>query len=231
MDKRIESLKEIEKGIFTTKKNYLKSKNESGYIKYRILRPLLKLKYYFFRKFNYPSPWLSPSSIKFLKSYLTKDMVGFEFGSGISTLFIAPKVKHLTSIEHNNQWYSLIVEKLKSSNINNVDYKFIAQEKLNEDNNCTELKSQYDFDSRSDYYSYYKAAESIPDESLDFIIVDGRARPECVFHALKKMKKDAMIILDNSERDRYKVVFEMLCMYETYTTTNGLTDTTFWFKN
>ena len=73
--------------------------------------------------------------------------------------------------------------------------------------------------------------DSIPDNSLDFVLVDGRARPECLYYALPKMKKNGIVILDNSERDHYKIVFEFMNKYPMYTTTNGLTDTSFWFLN
>jgi hypothetical protein len=38
-----------------------------------------------------------------------------------------------------------------------------------------------------------------------------------------------LVILDNSEREHYKIAFEFMKEYPVYTTTNGLTDTTFWF--
>ncbi len=231
MDNRIELLKQCNKGIFVVKKSYLRSKNESGYLRYRILRPILKIRYAVFRKLNPPCPWLSPTSVRFLRKYLTKEMVGCEFGSGISTLFIAPKVKHLISIEHNQDWYFSISNKLKTLGISNVDYRFIERESKNQDKINDELFAQFNFQSRTDYNDYSRSIDNLKDESLDFIIIDGRARPECLFYSLCKLKQNAVIILDNSERNRYKIIFEILKHYPCYTTTNGLTDTTFWFKN
>ena len=46
---------------------------------------------------------------------------------------------------------------------------------------------------------------------------------------LPKIKKDGMLILDNSERKRYSLVFEKMKNKSIYETTNGLTNTTFWF--
>lgn len=232
LDKRIESLKKMDSGLFTVRKSYLRSKGEKGYLMYRILRPILKVRYRTFRKLNDPSPWLSPSSIRFLKSYLTKDMTGLEYGSGISTLFTAPKVKRLVSIEHNKEWYGMISERFKKDGINNVDYRFVAKNDsdLYKDKDF-QMESEYNYKVRKDYVDYFLAASDLEDESLDFILVDGRARPECLYYALPKLKKNAIVILDNSERDRYKVVFEMMKKYPMYNTTNGLTDTTFWFMN
>lgn len=230
MDSRIQQLKECDSTFFTVKKSYLRSPSQNGYLMYRILRPILKVRYYFFRKFNNPCPWLSPSSVRFLKAYLTKEMNGLEFGSGISTLFIAPKVKQLISVEHNKQWYQLISERFKNEGIANVDYRFIAQNDSNQfSDKSFEMTEKLGFEVRRDYVNYYMTVDSISDNSLDFLLVDGRARPECLYYAFPKMKKNGLIILDNSEREHYKIVFEFMKDYPVYRTTNGLTDTTFWF--
>ncbi|MFM7300932.1 MAG: hypothetical protein ACKO1R_07320, partial [Crocinitomicaceae bacterium] len=230
MDTRIQQLKGCDSTFFTVKKSYLRSPGQNGYLLYRILRPILKVRYYFFRKFNYPCPWLSPSSVRFLKNHLTKEMSGLEFGSGISTLFTAPKVKQLISVEHNEQWYQLILDRFKNEGITNVDYRFIAQNDSNQfSEKSFEMTEKLGFEVRKDYVNYYMTVESIPDNSLDLLLVDGRARPECLYYALPKMKKNGLVILDNSEREHYKIVFEFMKEYPVYTTTNGLTDTTFWF--
>ena len=230
MDKRIQQLKECDSTFFTVKKSYLRSPCQSGYILYRILRPILKVRYFFFRKLNNPCPWLSPSSVRFLKNYLTKEMSGLEFGSGISTLFIAPKVNQLISVEHNEQWYQMISDRFKNEGISNVDYRFIAQnDSIQFSAKSFEMTEKLGFEVRKDYVNYFMTVESIPDNSLDFLLVDGRARPECLYYAFPKMKKNGLVILDNSEREHYKIVFEFMKQYPVYTTTNGLTDTTFWF--
>jgi predicted O-methyltransferase YrrM len=229
-DKRLEQLKKMDNGLFTVKRSYLRSKGEKGYVLYRILRPILKVRYSSFRKANDPCPWLSPSSVRFLKSYLTKEMTGLEFGSGISTLFTAPKVKHLISVEHNEEWFKMISDRFKTANISNVDYRFVpSNDPLGFKDVEFEMEKELDFKVRRDYVNYFLAAQDLPDNSLDFVLVDGRARPECLYYALPKMKKNGIVILDNSERDHYKVVFDLLKDYPMYNTTNGLTDTTFWF--
>jgi len=69
-----------------------------------------------------------------------------------------------------------------------------------------------------------------PDNYFDFIIVDGRARVECSFNAIKKLKRGGLFVLDNSERKRYMPIFNLLENWEMANTSNGLTDTTFWLK-
>ena len=227
---RQELIAKCDQGLFRVNRMYLKSRGENGYWLYRILRPILKIRYAFFRRMNKPAPWLSPTSILFFKKYLEKDMVGAEFGSGSSTLFFAPRISKLYSVEHNEEWYHLINEKLTGLNCSNVDYRFVVQnDKSDYVDEVFDLEEKRDFEIRRDYVNYFRALNDIRDHSLDFAIVDGRARTECCHEILPKIKKGGILILDNSERKRYELVFEQLKDYEMYETTNGLTNTTFWF--
>ena len=227
---RQELIAKCDQGLFRVNRMYLKSRGENGYWLYRILRPILKIRYAFFRRMHKPAPWLSPTSILFFKKYLEKDMVGAEFGSGSSTLFFAPRISKLYSVEHNEEWYNLINEKLKGLNSSNVDYRFVLQnDKSDFVDDVFDLEEKRDFEIRRDYVNYFRALNDIQDHSLDFAIVDGRARTECCHEILPKIKKGGILILDNSERKRYELVFEQLKDFEMYETTNGLTNTTFWF--
>lgn len=227
---RQELIAKCDQGLFRVNRMYLKSRGENGYWLYRILRPILKVRYAFFRRMHKPAPWLSPTSILFFKKYLEKDMVGAEFGSGSSTLFFAPRISKLYSVEHNEEWYHLINEKLTGLNCSNVDYRFVVQnDKSDFVDDVFDLEEKRDFEIRRDYVNYFRALNDIQDHSLDFAIVDGRARTECCHEILPKIKKGGILILDNSERKRYELVFEQLKNYEMYETTNGLTNTTFWF--
>ena len=227
---RQELIAKCDQGLFRVNRMYLKSRGENGYWLYRILRPILKIRYGIFRRMHKPAPWLSPTSILFFTKYLEKDMVGAEFGSGSSTLFFAPRISKLYSVEHNEEWYNLINEKLKGLNSSNVDYRFVLQnDKADFVDDVFDLEEKRDFEIRRDYVNYFRALNDIQDHSLDFAIVDGRARTECCHEILPKIKKGGILILDNSERKRYELVFEQLKDYEMYETTNGLTNTTFWF--
>ena len=91
------------------------------------------------------------------------------------------------------------------------------------------MEDSGDYEVRRDYVNYFRALNDIEDASLDFAIVDGRARTECCMEILPKIKKGGILILDNSERDRYYPVFDKMKNESIYKTTNGLTNTTFWF--
>ena len=226
---------DISKNTFFVKRNIISKKSISiGYIFYRIARPLLKVNYKLFKWQNPQSPWTSQASIKAFEKILNKNMVGFEYGSGFSTMFFSKHLKHLTSVEHNQEWFNIVKTKLKEQGINNVDYHFIPSSK-------TENKLDYafykdyqltskDFTIRNEYHDYFSFVTTFKNEHFDFIIVDGRARVECCLNAIPKLKSGGLFVLDNSDRDRYKPVFKVLESWKSITTTTGLFDTTIWFK-
>jgi hypothetical protein len=236
MDKRFKKIEDILRNNSIPRKNVLRDKEWSfKYVKYRILRPVLKLKYSAFRKKIDSSPWLSPASILFFEDYLSKDLTGCEFGSGGSTTFFASRVKSFVSIEHNKEWYHMVNERLKKQDLQSVvDYRLIEQQEPNSTKSSSDvfptIKGMDQYDYRKDYVNYFNALSDFEDGTFDFIIVDGRARPECVFASIAKLKSNGLMILDNSERTRYDIVFDNLKDWEMINTTNGLTNTTLWIK-
>ncbi|HEY4655003.1 MAG TPA: class I SAM-dependent methyltransferase, partial [Cyclobacteriaceae bacterium] len=81
-----------------------------------------------------------------------------------------------------------------------------------------------------DYHNYFSFITVFPNGHFDFIFIDGRARIECTLNAIPKLKKGGMLVLDNSDRDRYAPLFKVLEHWPRVTTTTGLFDTTIWFK-
>lgn len=229
-----ERITEIENRSGVISKNYKVPKSAGlKYLRYRILRPLLKFKYAKYRKVG-DLPWLTPTSIEFFKEYLDGSQIGCEFGSGDSTIFFSARSKKIVSIEHYKPWFDKVQEGLKKSGNDVVDYRFIEKQEPTDPRSSIEVFpniegiSEYEY--RKDYVNYFNALSQDENEYFDFIIVDGRARPECVFASIPKLKKGGLMILDNSERSRYDIVFNNLKSWEMVNTTNGLTDTTFWVK-
>lgn len=205
------------------------------YWRYRIMRPIIKMRYNAFRKKHYPSPWLSPAATLFLDKWITKEMVGAEFGSGLSTVFFAQRTQKMVSVEHFEPWFQKVRLLFKEQHIQNVDYLFIpkgkeSEIKLEQRSEEKHLIEKYNYEMNWPYTSYFTALTKYPNDYFDFIIVDGRARPECIFSSIDKLTSGGLMILDNSERPRYAIVFEALMAWKSFTTSNGLTDTTFWIK-
>jgi hypothetical protein len=143
-------------------------------------------------------PWINIGAFKFLKKRLRSDMKVFEYGSGGSTLFFSKYVAEVISVEHDESWYKFILEKI--SKISNIKL-YLKKPQLKETNKYGSYygkgRENYSFE------EYVKTIEDYPDSYFDLIVIDGRARPACLEHALPKLKPSGYILFDNSERDRY----------------------------
>ena len=134
----------------------------------------------------------------------------FEFGSGGSTIFFAKRVKNLVSVEHDEDWYILVKNLLKKANISNVEYKLLKPKAVVDRNMNAEDPDSYGSGFKKEYSSldfseYVKEIDNYPDERFNLIIIDGRSRPSCIKHSIKKLNKNGLIILDNANRKRYNL--------------------------
>ncbi|MCC6547765.1 class I SAM-dependent methyltransferase [Candidatus Sumerlaeota bacterium] len=110
----------------------------------------------------------------------------FEYGSGGSTIYFAKRAGTVTSTEENPQWINRVQAKLDELGLDNAN----VQHRLF---NFSEV---VDF-GKSEYL------HSIPNSSMDIIVVDGTqwvtpVRPTCFQHAQKNIKPGGIIILDDS---------------------------------
>jgi hypothetical protein len=205
-----------------------------SYIRYRILRPVLKGYYKLFNLFNPGRPWTTPASIVFFDKVLTKEMTGLEYGSGRSTLFFAKKLKRLISIEHHTAWHEKVTKLLAENKLINVEYLLIPEQPTaNSDENIeleTKLLKLNGSELRNEFFNYYNKVNEYPDEYFDFVLIDGRARVKCGLNALKKLKSGGIFVLDNSERPRYLPLHSAFDSWPKVETTTGLTNTTIWIK-
>lgn len=137
---------------------------------------------WFYEK-RYPDrPWLTGQAVEFLSQWLKPTDVGFEWGSGRSTLWFAKRVQRLTSVEHDRRWHTIVQGQLQKQGIQNVSYHLIELEN----------------DTGSGQYIH--AIDAVADAQLDFVIVDGRLRGECALAALGKLRPGGILLIDNAER-------------------------------
>jgi len=122
-----------------------------------------------------PIPWYTYPSIDFIKSNLKKRVNVFEYGAGNSTIWWSKFAHVVISCENDKSW----IEKIKP-HPENV--------KINHRN----LDNGY-VDFIKNFKNYF-----------DIIIVDGRKRNECMKNCMIGLKKDGVIILDDSERKKYE---------------------------
>lgn len=124
-----------------------------------------------------PLPWVTYPFIDFIESRLNRSMEIFEYGSGNSTLWYAKKVRYVTSVEHEQNWY----DKVKSNLPDNASiyYSHLVYGK-----------------------EYCHFAKNL-NKKFDLIIVDGRDRVNCIKNSIECLTSNGVIILDDSERSSY----------------------------
>lgn len=131
--------------------------------------------------------WVTYKAKAWLQNWLKRSHVGFEFGSGYSTIWLGQRVKFLTSVEYQLKWYKKIHMILKKYRLNNVKLLYEPNLKF-----------------------FPMVIRRCYNATLDFVFVDGRERVRCVQRSYIKVKPGGILILDNSERPRYHSVFELL---------------------
>lgn len=134
-----------------------------------------------------PLPWLTYPLIDFIEPRLNKKLIMFEFGCGNSTKWFADRVGHIKSVEHNDAWYRLIDGELP------VNAELIL-EKVDADQDYSAIT----FLSSNDESGY---SLSIVHTGIlyDIVLVDGIYRNNSVVQSAKCLKKEGVIIIDNTD--------------------------------
>jgi hypothetical protein len=131
-----------------------------------------------------PIPWVTYSFIDFFKGKQIADFSILEFGAGSSTLFWYKYTNTIFSIEHDEEWFHKVRQQLPSQ----------FRERL--------LLKPLD---GSNDDGYTKAGSQLQ-QRFDVIFVDGRERIKCAVGSHSSLSDRGVIILDDSERERYKEV-------------------------
>jgi protein-L-isoaspartate O-methyltransferase len=120
-------------------------------------------------------PWISYRAIREIQNLMQKDFNVLEFGSGMSTVWLAQRCRFLHSIENDKSWHKKVIKLLEQKGLNNVKYDY---------------RDRVSYADISEYEDYF----------FDFILVDGIYRDECIKASLKKLKPLGVIYLDNSDK-------------------------------
>lgn len=131
-----------------------------------------------------PIPWMNFAMIGLLKERLKKEHSVFEFGSGYSTCFFAEHCSSVASVEYDPNWVHHVKGMI-------VGYKhaILVFQEVNDS---------------------YPAQASKAGQQFDLIVVDGRMRVECVKQSVNSLKPEGVLLLDDSERERYREAFDFM---------------------
>lgn len=188
-----------------------------------------------YRRSHPQVPWLAPAAIEFLDGYLKPGDKMLEFGSGRSTLWFARRVHHITSVEHNPEWYAKIESRITEQGITNITYLLHPRQE----------KSVAAAES-----NYVKTTRSLSPSSLDIILVDGIYRAQCVLQSLPLLKNGGILVIDNVNRylpsrsiapnsrsieagpidEEWQQVLDQISTWRYFWTSNGVSDTAVYFK-
>ena len=179
--------------------------------------------------------WLTYPVIDFLKKNLNKEMKVFEYGGGGSTLFFAKRVGELITVEHDEQWFQRLSEILNEKKIAHWKGKFISPEATNIIGSAADPSLYLSSDENSkklSFKNYATAIDEYPSAYFDLVLIDGRARPSCLYHSIPKVKKGGFLILDNSERKHYHELLDHLIDKEFEKVVDGMAPVPFgeWFS-
>lgn len=146
-------------------------------------------------------PWWPYDATTWLAAQLPAHARVFEYGGGGSTLWLHDHSARITVVEHDPQWVAQLRTALPAA-------ATIVERDVDTIGSITSQAEDGFFD------SYVAAIDSEPDESLDLVIVDGRARVDCVKRAAAKVRPGGLLILDDSQRARYQPAVELLAAWE-----------------
>lgn len=129
-------------------------------------------------------PWLTYAAIEFLAPRVDAGMQVFEYGAGSSTLWWAQRVGRVTSCEHDAGWCARVRAMAPS--------------------NVTLVAKEYE-----DVAGYARAALD-SGRTYHVIVIDGRHRVECARNAVPALRREGVIIWDNSDRPEYHEGYDFL---------------------
>ncbi len=150
-------------------------------------------------KLNLRTPYTSIKLINYLKDFSkTRNKVSiFEYGSGSSTLFFEDYFEKVYSVEHNKEWFDIVTSSAESANV-----FYVPPEKSKQP---IYISKKLGF-KNLDFKNYVNFIGTLG-KKFDVIFIDGRARQECLKIALEFLNPGGFIILDDSNRKRYKKDF------------------------
>jgi hypothetical protein len=154
-------------------------------------------------------PWLTYGAVTWLDRKIGPATNLFEYGSGASTLYWLSRGATVCSVEHDESWFMQMKSRVES--LRAATYHYVPAERPAIGTDPCDplhyLSSDPNY-SGMNFARYAANIDSFSDGLLDVVIVDGRVRPSCIMHGVRKLKYDGVLVLDNSDRDLYRPAIE-----------------------
>lgn len=156
-----------------------------------------------------PLPWTNFRVIWYMNFFLANKEAPsvFEYGAGASTLWFSRHAAKVVSVEHDKQWFDRLRQALSERQITNVECSYIPPKQLQEGKENRFSSHFYPGMSFEDYTLSLTKQE----DSFDLVFIDGVSRQAALVLANTCVKDGGIIVLDNSERERYSQAIKDLC--------------------
>lgn len=147
------------------------------------------------------TPWWPYEAITWVASALPPQPRVFEYGGGGSTLWLEDCGATVTVVEHDEQWNRQLAMRLSPRT------RLLFRPPAESGTIASASLPGYLDD-------YVAAIDGEADGSLDLVVVDGRARAECVRRAMPKVGPGGLLLLDDTNRERYRPAVNLLSDWE-----------------
>ena len=140
--------------------------------------------------------WLPYKAINLLE-HMDQNTKVFEWGSGASTIWFARRFESIVSIEHDPSWHHSVRQIVKNYTFRNIKLTRDLPQKSHSPTVSSGRRGYKNLD-------FLEYVHVIGDhDKFDLIVIDGRARVECLWEALNHLNVSGTILLDNAQRRRY----------------------------
>ena len=134
-------------------------------------------------KLEFFTPLMHKEEYKFLESFLTKDDILLEYGSGAGTIYFSGLVSKVYAIEHDIDWYNVVKTVIDNYDIKNIDLHYIKG--IEVENQKTQR-----------HIAFEEYIKSPKERNFEFtkVLVDGRARKYCAQFIAENYDNEDLIV-------------------------------------
>lgn len=158
------------------------------------------------KKIKEQIPWMPFRAIQWLDSHITPQSVVFEYGSGTSTLRWAKRAKRFVSVEHSPVWQAKVKVAVEREGLRNCEVRLALADSESDAGSVdpSDPETYASRRSKDTFKGYVHQIDTFLDDSIDIVLVDGRARAAALRHATRKVKPGGFLLLDDANRPRYQ---------------------------
>jgi hypothetical protein len=151
--------------------------------------------------------WWSYASISEVERFLAGRPAArvFEFGAGASTAWLARRAASVRSVEHDAEFIE--VARRISAPFDNVRLTLVAPQEPRTPGRPEVASARKGW--RGLEFAEYATSIERAGGDFDLIVIDGRARVECLRRSLPHLHEDGMILFDDVGRRRYAAALSM----------------------